>query len=806
MKKWIWLFALALSLTPFSHLSGACDAKTEISLQIDVVRNSDDQSLVCAYTENGRFVYINSVSIWFSNDSATSSACDGVSGTWTACAKKSLFYASGTNSVSLGICTLDPITGGCSSSAYVDRGYLLSAYTENGIKKAIIRTYVVGSGAQVAQSCTMGTSSGNTQQCLSNINSAEFLEKTMANIQQLTEETEQMRDEMHRAEAAFNKSMQDYYAAKKALDKPVEQLTNADFANFEKAQQYLQVARKEYDRVTAQIKAKETELRDRLSRVKEDATKGLVEIGIDPTSDDTYKWIPNISFDPIVVPPVRGEDPIPDSENVFKILADKTLEELSANWTSGDRRAFLETVYLWTVKSEQLLQLYKDRLAISSLEQQAYLDSVKRIEAYLYGANGQPGYLDANQWFVDNVLPAELRDAVDVLQKDFPNDRNLQKLKQLLNTKMSGSAVSSGQLRVAQLQVFVYSFIATFRELSTIMKAAQDAGFQPFPAPRPPAGTTYNGFDWDSLTAAYAMQQGMFKEIVEAVEWGTEMYIGASLASPLVSLCRVFTLKRDCDPSSSKELNSSVTDFVFDVLDAASLGILGKVFGTVVKDAALIAKMTKSEASGLEMLITMDRMGLQTAEAKQLMRSAKTAGLKTDEDVKLISTELKATAAGASGDFDALGRMNRHETRAVLFQGRDTVTCGPASCSMVLNTLTGKDVTIETLVSRTVMLEKGTKGDQLVQLLKSEGVSARWNLSTFPKDLETLTAKGRPVIVKVKTPRGDHWKIVDGVTTRAGRKVAAIRDPAYDKPDGIYFELWETFSASYLKEAVIPNP
>jgi hypothetical protein len=488
MRMYLWFLALVLGLAPVSQISGACDGKTEISMQIDVVRNSGDQASVCADTNNARFVWINNVAIWFSNDSATSSACDGVSGTWNACAKKSIFYASGANVIGLGICSLDPSTGGCSSSTYVDRGYLLSAYTENGIKKPIIRTYVVGSGAQVAQNCTMGTSSGNTQQCLSNINSAEFLEKTMANIQQLTQETDQMREEMRDAQQAFDKAMKDYYAAKKALDKPVEQLTDADFANFEKAQQYLQVARKEYDLVAAQIKTKETELRNRLTRVKEDATKGLVEIGIDPTNDDTYKWIPNISFDPIVVPPVRGEDPIPDSENVFKILADKTLEELAANWTSGDRRTFLETVYLWTVKSEQLLQLYKDRLAISSQEQQAYLDSVKRIETYLYGSNGQPGYLDANQWFVDIALPAELRDAIDVLQKDFPNDRNLQKLKQLLNTKLSGSAVTSGQAKIAQLQVFVYSFIATFREISSIMKAAQDAGpsLHPGPQPGPP--------------------------------------------------------------------------------------------------------------------------------------------------------------------------------------------------------------------------------------------------------------------------------------------------------------------------------
>jgi hypothetical protein len=432
---------------------------------------------------------------------------------------------------------------------------------------------------------------------------------------------------------------------------------------------------------------------------------------------------------------------------------------------------------------------------------------VKRIETYLYGSNGQPGYLDANQWFVDNALPAELRDAIDVLQKDFPNDRNLQKLKQLLNTKLSGSAVTSGQAKIAQLQVFVYSFIATFREISSIMKAAQDAGFQPFPAPRPPAGTTYNGFDWDSLTAAYAMQQAMFKEIVEAVEWGTEMYIGTSLASPLVSLCRVFTLKRDCDPSSPKELNSNVTDFVFDVLDAASLGILGKVFGVVAKDAALMAKMTKSEATGLEMLITMERMGLQNAEAKELMKTAKVAGLRSEEDLKLLASELKASAAGAPGSFDSIGRLQRRSDREILYQGRDTVTCGPTSCSAVLNTLTGKNVPVETLVSRVVLLDKGTTGDQLVNVLKSEGVSARWNFSTFPKDLETLTAKGRPVIAKVKVDAtNNHWIVVDGVTTRLGRKVVAIRDPGYESEKfRYYFELWETFSARYLKEAVIPN-
>ncbi|WP_141733397.1 cysteine peptidase family C39 domain-containing protein [Oligoflexus tunisiensis] len=190
------------------------------------------------------------------------------------------------------------------------------------------------------------------------------------------------------------------------------------------------------------------------------------------------------------------------------------------------------------------------------------------------------------------------------------------------------------------------------------------------------------------------------------------------------------------------------------------------------------------------------------------LQSASRNGLKSVDDFSIFAEEIKASKAGAAGEFDATGRMVRNESRSMVYQDPGSLNCGPATCGMVLDTY-GKPKKLVDLIAQ--VGDKATTGDELVALLKSNSVNARRNMETFPNDLERLTAGGRPVIARVATNGDyDHWIVVDGITIRNGQKVVAIRDPApKPRPDstkgGPYYELFETFKARYTREAIIPN-
>lgn len=68
------------------------------------------------------------------------------------------------------------------------------------------------------------------------------------------------------------------------------------------------------------------------------------------------------------------------------------------------------------------------------------------------------------------------------------------------------------------------------------------------------------------------------------------------------------------------------------------------------------------------------------------------------------------------------------------------------------------------------------------------------------RQLEAATANGRPVIATVRNSDDTfHALVVDGITTRQGARVVAIRDPYQGQQ---YFELYETFSARYHQQAI----
>jgi filamentous hemagglutinin len=81
--------------------------------------------------------------------------------------------------------------------------------------------------------------------------------------------------------------------------------------------------------------------------------------------------------------------------------------------------------------------------------------------------------------------------------------------------------------------------------------------------------------------------------------------------------------------------------------------------------------------------------------------------------------------------------------------------------------------------------------------------SARALTDQTIESLTRATAKGDPAIALVDLDRGRHFVVVDGVTSRQGQKVVAIRDPANGRQ---YFTPVEEFSERFSGEAVLTNP
>ena len=65
------------------------------------------------------------------------------------------------------------------------------------------------------------------------------------------------------------------------------------------------------------------------------------------------------------------------------------------------------------------------------------------------------------------------------------------------------------------------------------------------------------------------------------------------------------------------------------------------------------------------------------------------------------------------------------------------------------------------------------------------------------------TTKGHPAVVATRLDRGGHAIVVDGITTRQGQKVVAIRDPALGRQ---YFTPLEEFSDRFSGQAILTNP
>ncbi len=76
---------------------------------------------------------------------------------------------------------------------------------------------------------------------------------------------------------------------------------------------------------------------------------------------------------------------------------------------------------------------------------------------------------------------------------------------------------------------------------------------------------------------------------------------------------------------------------------------------------------------------------------------------------------------------------------------------------------------------------------------------ARFEQTLTIDALRQATANGDPAIVAIRVSGGGHAIIVDGITTRLGREVVAIRNPWGEQ----YSQTLEEFTKVFLRQGVL---
>ncbi|WP_081753965.1 C39 family peptidase [Pseudomonas nitroreducens] len=191
--------------------------------------------------------------------------------------------------------------------------------------------------------------------------------------------------------------------------------------------------------------------------------------------------------------------------------------------------------------------------------------------------------------------------------------------------------------------------------------------------------------------------------------------------------------------------------------------------------------------SYLDALHTMQGQGASVVRdnATSAAKLGVEVGLAIDGGLAGTSGVPKGTAT--AGEVAGAGSRNpllddaipRNGDRLVVNQG-SVPTCGHNSCGMVLDTL-GKEVDISVLVQKVKPSTGGIYAQDVADLMRSEGVPASAFGNRNVADLTRYTSSGTPVVVRIADRTGgsdfSHFVVVDGVTTRNGVAVVAIRDP-----------------------------
>ena len=146
--------------------------------------------------------------------------------------------------------------------------------------------------------------------------------------------------------------------------------------------------------------------------------------------------------------------------------------------------------------------------------------------------------------------------------------------------------------------------------------------------------------------------------------------------------------------------------------------------------------------------------------------------------------------------------LPRNGDRLVLDQGQ-LPTCGPNSCAMILDS-SGRAYDLNKLIVDSKVTSQGAYMGDMAKALRNQGLdAARVRNGVSIEELTEATSGGNPAVVATRLDRGGHAVVVDGITTRQGQQVVAIRDPALGRQ---YFTPLEEFVKRFSGQAILTNP
>lgn len=231
-------------------------------------------------------------------------------------------------------------------------------------------------------------------------------------------------------------------------------------------------------------------------------------------------------------------------------------------------------------------------------------------------------------------------------------------------------------------------------------------------------------------------------------------------------------------------------------VDLASTGLKQVAFGKPLNTlgAQAISTITGLSENQAELVYGLIGFGTQVGAIRTELQTTIRAGQVTYP--RLVSTPYPRPSAQQIASHPLLkDSMPRQGDRLLLNQG-PYPTCGHTSCAMVLDT-TGNSADLPSMLAR---YNRATSGPEVVAMLKSNGQSnATFAVGKSVSDLGALATNGKPAIAMIRFgPTSNHWVVVDGITTRMGIQVVAIRDPwGYQ-----YFSPLSTFKNSFNGQVV----
>lgn len=252
------------------------------------------------------------------------------------------------------------------------------------------------------------------------------------------------------------------------------------------------------------------------------------------------------------------------------------------------------------------------------------------------------------------------------------------------------------------------------------------------------------------------------------------------------------------DPTTSEETKAQARKSIKEINTA--INVIDRA--PVIKEALQLGLM----AADIYTLGELTAARLLTTSIVKETVLARTGKSLSDDAAERIAGNFYADNAAATAAKNPLlvDSIPRNGNRLVLDQGM-APTCGHNSCGMVLDTL-GNSVDVAKLIEKVPPGDLGIFPKQVEALMKAEGVDAVALGRRNVDDLARYTADGVPVVVRIVDKTGgtdfSHFVVVDGVTTRNGVRVVAIRDPQGKQ----YFSPAGTFQTNFTGDVILPKP